>query len=252
MKPIEVVAETASRGPLQFGPGTSWAPAKLTEFTIKPSGAVEGLGGMSAYLQGSAKNKAMCPYILMHVNYLTAGSFAVEVDQTTPDGARLEITLDGKPAAAMNFGPFPPPPWLGNRPTAKSASRCDARITDFTGRAYDSPRRHRAGLGSYQQICSDALCSGFGRSCQGWKEAWPCCGFTIARRLTARRWWEDFVYRDWRGGCTMLPGWTRVGQVTSQTSMTATGDQPLNVDTPPIDNDIAAWISRADQNTGPR
>ena len=168
MKPIEAVAETASRGPLQFGPGTSWVPAKLTEFTIKPSGVVEGLGGMSAYLQGSAKDKAKCPYILLHVNYLTAGSFAVEVDQTTPDGARVEITVDGKAAAVMNFGPFPSPRGFGGRPMPPRNPHPDATLELPISQGEHTIRLEDTGAdsGAYQQICPDAVCSGAGRSGQ--------------------------------------------------------------------------------------
>jgi hypothetical protein len=38
---------------------------------------------------------------------------------------------------------------------------------------------------------------------------------------------------------------TRSGNIISQTSLTASGDEPLTVDTPPIASDMAAWISRA-------
>jgi hypothetical protein len=252
MKPIEVVAETASWGPLQFGPGTSWAPAKLTEFTIKPSGTVEGLGGMSAYLQGSAKNKAMSPYILMHVNYLTAGSFAVEVDQTTPDGARLEITLDGRPAAAMNFGPFPPPPWLGNRPQPNPHPNATLELPILQGEHTIRLDDTGPDWVHINKFVLTPYAPGLAVLAKGGKSAavlWvynraPAVGKTLAGRLRVPGLARGLYNVAWMD--------TRSGRVTSQTSVTATNDQPLNVDTPPIDNDICAWISRADQNTGAR
>ncbi len=110
MKRIEVASETPYRGTLRFGPGTSWGPARQTEFTIKPSGFVEGLGGMSAYLQGNGKNKMMFPYALFHVNYTAAGTFAVHIDETTPDGAHVQLMLDNKEIVTLDLGAAPPPP----------------------------------------------------------------------------------------------------------------------------------------------
>jgi hypothetical protein len=245
MKPIEVVAETASRGPLQFGPGTSWAPAKLTEFTIKPSGMVEGLGGMSAYLQGSPKNKSMCPYILMHVYYLTAGTFAVEVDQTTPDGARLEIALDDRPAAAMNFGPFRSPPGFGGRlrgnPHPDATLELPIPQGEHTIRLEDTG----ADWAHINKFVLSPYAPGLAVLAKGGKNLAVLWVYNRAR--TAGR---------SVAGTLRVPGlsaglydvaWmdTHSGKIVSRASLTATGNEPLSVDTPPIANDIAAWLSRA-------
>jgi uncharacterized protein DUF5060/cellulase (glycosyl hydrolase family 5) len=247
MKPIEVVAETASRGPLQFGPGTSWAPAKLTEFTIKPSGTVLGLGGMSAYLQGSAKNKAMCPYVLLHVNYLTPGSFAVEVDQTTPDGARLEIKLDGQPAAAMNFGPYSLRLQPGGRPGPGPNPHPHATLELPISQGEHTIRLENTGA-DWAHInkfvltpCAPGLAV-LAKRGKNLVVLWvynraPAAGQSVAGQIRVPGLPAGLYNVAWMD--------TRSGNIISQTSLTASGDEPLTVDTPPIASDMAAWISRA-------
>jgi hypothetical protein len=93
--------QTVDRGPLVFGPGRDWAPSTATSFAVKADGSVENLGGMSAFLQGRGANHAMFPFASFEVNYPDAGTFAIEADQTTPSGARLEASLDEKPMAAV-------------------------------------------------------------------------------------------------------------------------------------------------------
>ncbi len=245
MKPIEVDAETASPVPLEFGPGTSWAPAKLTEFTIKPSGVVEGLGGMSAYLQGSAKNKPMCPYILLHVNYLTAGTFAVEVDQTTPDGARLEIRLDGQPAVAMNFGPFRSPPGFGGRP--RPNPHPDATLELPISQGEHTIRLENIGPDwvHINKFVLTPYTPGLAVLAKGGKNV---AVLWVYNRTPAK---------GAAAGRLRVPGlspglydvaWmdTRSGKIIGRSSLQAVEGARLTVDTPPIDTDVAAWIRRRD------
>jgi len=246
MKPIDVVAETDSRGPLQFGPGTSWAPAKLTQFTIKPSGTVQGLGGMSAYLQGNGKNKSMCPYILFHVNYLTAGSFAVEVDQTTPDGARVEIKLDGEPAATMNFGPFPLPPGLGGRPGPRPNPHPDATLELPISQGEHTIRLENTGA-DWAHISKFVLtpyAPRLGVLAKGGKNL---VVLWVYNRAPAEA--QTVV------GKVSVPGlalgeydvaWvdTRTGNIISSYRAGPKEDGTLELETPAIANDVAAWVSR--------
>jgi hypothetical protein len=109
LKPLEVSAQTDKLGPLVFGPGSGWAPSKSTEFTVKPSGFIEGLGGMSAYLQGNDTNKhhAMFPQATFNVTYPSAGTFAVRVDEMTGEGANLQISVDGQKVTSLDLGAPP-------------------------------------------------------------------------------------------------------------------------------------------------
>lgn len=118
LKPIDVIADTGSVGPLAFGPGSGWAPSKSTSFNVKRSGLVENLGAMSAYLQGALndRNHAMFPFAEFGVDYQRDGTFAVAVDEMTPSGATLHVSIDGKPAASLTLPGLPAPP------TTKEAS----------------------------------------------------------------------------------------------------------------------------------
>jgi hypothetical protein len=94
--------ETTDRGPLVLSPGSGWGQASQTEFTVLPSGAVAGLGGMPANLQGSA-NRSLFPSATFKTTYASAGTFAVTVGQTARAGAALNITVDGQPGAEKTF-----------------------------------------------------------------------------------------------------------------------------------------------------
>jgi hypothetical protein len=249
MKPIEVVAETPNRGSLRFGPGTGWAPAKVKVFTIKPSGYVEGIGGMSSFLQGNDKNKQMFPFALFHVNYPAAGTFAVGVSETTADGARLEAQLDGKPSAALNLAPAPSPPPRpdGTTPPPRNphpnatlefpvpAGRHTIRLED-TGPGW-------VHLSEFVLTPYSPELAVLGKS---------------GRDLTVL-WVYNRASRTGRSvsGTLQVPGlpagsyhviWmdTRTALIASQETLTVSNNQPLILTTPPVVKDIAAWIRRAD------
>ncbi len=103
-KPIPVEVETDRRGPLQFGPGLDWAKSRQTRFTISPAGTLEGISGMSAFLQGRSSNHAMFPSATFDVDYPSAGTFAVHADQITARGAQLELSVDGQPPSSVVLG----------------------------------------------------------------------------------------------------------------------------------------------------
>jgi hypothetical protein len=110
LKPIEIVADTPGRATLRFGPGSGWAKAKTTHFTVKPSGIVDGLGGMPAYLQGSGGNHALFPFAEFGVNYAVPGKFTVRFSEMTPEGINVTISLDGKPSGNITMAASPPAP----------------------------------------------------------------------------------------------------------------------------------------------
>lgn len=107
LKPLALVVETAGRGPLRFGPGTGWSASKITRFIVKQSGTIEGLGGMSAYLQGklNERNHAMFPHAEFVVNFAEPGTFSVSVDEITSSGATLDISIDGKGVSGVELMP---------------------------------------------------------------------------------------------------------------------------------------------------
>lgn len=115
--PIEVIATTAKRGALRFGPGTGWAASKTTQFDARTTGFVDGVGGMSTYLQGTLneKNKAMFPFMELKVNFAEPGTFSISVDEITADGAQLDVSIDGKLATSLAIG-APATPQRDDRP----------------------------------------------------------------------------------------------------------------------------------------
>ena len=127
LRPIEVIVDTGSVGPFKFGPATGWAPSKGTSFDVKRSGRVEGLGGMSAYLQGKGDNAKMFPFAEFNVDFEKDGTFAIRVDEMTPAGATLNISLDGKPAASLTLPPPPAPPTT-NAASERRNPRVDATL----------------------------------------------------------------------------------------------------------------------------
>jgi hypothetical protein len=127
LKPIDVLADTGSVGPFKFGPGSGWGPSKGTSFKVKRSGSVENIGGMSAYLQGKGDNAKLFPFAELSVDFEKDGTFAVRVDEITPAGATLNISVDGKPAANLTL-PAPPAPPTTNPARERRNPRIDATL----------------------------------------------------------------------------------------------------------------------------
>lgn len=248
LKPIDVIPETPSLGPLRFGPGTSWAPARLTDFTIEPSGVVEGLGGMSAYLQGNNKNKKMFPFALLHVNYPVAGTFSVRVDETTPDGARLEMKLDGQPAATLDLGPaMLPPPRPDGTALPRPNPRPNAALELPISQGRHTIRLENTGA-DWAHISEFVLTpyapelAVLAKGNENWAVLWvynrvPGKGQTVSGTLHVPGLAAGSYRVTWTD--------TRTAKVLSEETVTATGSEPLTLTTPPIADDIAAWIEPA-------
>jgi hypothetical protein len=94
--------ETAERGPLTIAPGAGWAAAKQTEFTILPSGLVDGLGAMPAYLQGSS-DRALFPSATFKATYAAPGTFTVRLGKVAKGGAKVTLSADGVVVAEKEF-----------------------------------------------------------------------------------------------------------------------------------------------------
>jgi hypothetical protein len=262
LRPIEVDAETRGRAPLRFGPGSGWAASKNTEFTIKPTGHVEGLGGMSAYLQGHGGNREMFPFAQLNVDYTTSGTFAVRVDEYTPEGARLEVSLDGQPVTSLELGATPqPPPGAGaggqqrHRRTPRvhptneipdpagphtirleNTGRDWVHLRQFTLTPY-APElavlakadKELAVLWVYRRDAGTPSAATRPAATQATTQ--PVAGTLHVPELA------DGTYR--------VAWWdTYAGKVVKEETATASGGQPLTLATPPIAQDLAAWIRR--------
>lgn len=102
LKALAASVETSERGPLSFGPGGDWETAKQTEYEVTPSGDVNGLGGMPRFLQGDG-NRAMFPHATFDVKYTKPGKFTVRIGQVSKAGAKVVLSLDGKPLSSREF-----------------------------------------------------------------------------------------------------------------------------------------------------
>jgi hypothetical protein len=246
LKPIAVDAQTAERAPLSFGPGTSWAPARNTDFTIEPAGRVDGLGGMSSFLQAPGKNRAMCPFVLLHVNHPVAGTFAVEIDQVTPRGARVEMKVDDVPAAAMTFGPYPAIPGHEGRPRPNPRPNATIEVPISTGAHTIRLENTGADWAHIYRYVLNPYAPGLATLARGNKNF---ASLWLYNRAPAK----DKAVTATLHVPGLAPGnyiatWmdTRTGQIISQGKLTASSDDDAVVDTPPVAEDIAGWIARSE------
>jgi len=102
LRPARVQVQCEAQGPLEIGPGGEWGKASRTEFTVQPSGEVPGSAEMPRYLHGTG-HADLFRSCTFRVTYAAPGKFAVKVAQVARAGARLVVTLDGKPVATREF-----------------------------------------------------------------------------------------------------------------------------------------------------
>ena len=97
----EPTVVTPAHAALAISPGGGWATAKQTDFVVLPSGYVAGFATLPSYLQGVA-HKAMLPVVRLNVDYPSAGTFRVEMDQVSASGAHVVVRVDGTTAASKD------------------------------------------------------------------------------------------------------------------------------------------------------
>jgi hypothetical protein len=250
MEPVEVAAQTPQRGPLRFGPGMDWAPSKTTVFDVTPAGFVKGLGGMSAYLQGTGHNHAMFPNATFNVDYPEAGKFTVRFDEMTPDGAGLQVTLDGQRLMTLTLNA--PRSFGGgaegngaNRPrpnprmdealeipiaAGKHTIRLDntgldwLHIRDFTLDPYTSE------LGVLGKANKDLLVLWVYKREQAKNQSVSGTLELPGREAGTYRivWWDPYK-----------------GQIIREDPLSVSEGSPATVTTPPVTSDLAAWVERS-------
>jgi hypothetical protein len=253
LKPIDAEATTPRRVALRFGPGTGWAPAKQRTFTVRPSGLVEGLGGMSAYLQGDhPKNREMFPFAEFRVNYTTPGTFAVGVDETKQEGARLELSIDGRPAAVLDLMPrhasTTRPAGPGERRRESRNVQVEAALEVPVAAGEHTIRLENTGpdwvhlreftLTPYTSELA-VLGKGNDRFAMLWLYRRKGDGGDRAPVV------GELSVPGLREGAYRVMWWdTHAGKRLHEDAATVTGAKPLSVSTPPVEGDVAAWIER--------
>lgn len=90
---------------LHLIPENGWGKSASSNFTITPSGHVEG-GALPTFLYSPSKpDLRMTP--VFHVHYQQAGKFILSINQVS-NFAKLNILLDGKQAASISLSAAPP------------------------------------------------------------------------------------------------------------------------------------------------
>jgi hypothetical protein len=253
MHPIHAMVTTPHRGPLRFGPGRDWGVADSTDFVVHDDGSVDHLGTMPAYLQGSSANRAMFPEANFHVNYPADGTFAVRVDQITPQGAQLHISVDGHEAAMMDIEP-PPQPAANPRNAATAGPGAPPRNIriNTTLEVPISAGPHTIHLentgGDWLRIRDFTLTPYVAElAVLGKSNRDSCVLWAYQRdRGNGKPISATISIADLSPGNYRVKWWdTAEGKVVSEQSASNIGDQPLELTTPPIASDLAAWIECA-------
>lgn len=193
----------------------------------------------------------MFPAATFSVDYPQAGTFAIEADETTFDGARLEASVDGNPVAVLVLGPVNRPDHRpGNQPSADRNNRVNATLElpipagphsirlENTGK--DWVHIHQFVLAPYApQIAV------LGKTDSDMAVLWAY------RRATGQRGGgkepevANIKINGLSGGTYRVLWWdTDAGKVVKETTAQADDGKPLALITPPVDQDIACWITR--------
>jgi hypothetical protein len=250
MAPIDVTVDTPNRVPLRFGPGMGWAPSKQTKFAVNPGGLVQGLGGMSAYLQGPGANHAMFPFAELLVHFDAPGTFAVRIDEMTVHGARLEISLDGGRSATLDLGPAPAPVQRPGAPATRTGNRnvrVDATLEIPVPAGDHTIRLENAGpqWARIREFTLSPYAAELGSLAKG--------NDTAAVVWTYRR--QPTTGGGPVSGTISIPGlnegtyevvwWdTHAGKRVAEELVRVNAATPLNLRTPPIARDLAIWVRR--------
>lgn len=245
LKPIEVEIRTPHLAPLTFAAGMNWAPATKNEYTVDANGSVEGIGGMSAYLQGNGTNKSMAPYMLFNVNFPQEGTFSVNIDLFSGRSARIEAKLDGKPVTNLELQP--PLSQVRKSPDAKDRKTdinatleimvpAGAHSIHLENTGADWARIERFTLSPYAPELA-VVAKGGPSFVALWAEKrpsereGPVVGILGIGGLAPGHW--EVVWFD-----------TRAGRVIDKASIAVGNDGIARIQTPPIGADAAAWLHR--------
>ena len=231
--PAPVATETAGKAALIFGPGAGFVASKRTEYTIPPSGAIEGLKELPAYFQGSAKRDDF-PGATFKVNYPESGTFKVAVQQVSRAGGKLQISVDGAPAAEKDFPGSDKDQTVNETLEAKVAAGPHEIKVENTGQDWIMVR------GFSLEPYAPAI-HAIGRSSKDYAVLWlhnrqatPASGKLSVSGLQAgeykARWWD-----------------TTAGKQLSEESVKVTATDSLSLTTPPINTDVALYVAKSSE-----
>ena len=231
LRRIDVTVDTTTRGELTFAPGAGWGQVKTTDFTVLPSGRVEGIAGMPSYLHGDF-HRPLFPYAAFHVNFATPGSFVVTIGAAAKAGAHVILSVDGAQAAEHIF------------PASDADTHTEVRIESPVPAGAHIIRVENTGSDwvVIQQFAVNPyvpVLGALGTAEDGFAVLWvearkgaPAGGATGTVRLPGL---EQGAYK--------ITWWDTVrGQPLSQTNVRVEAGGTLRLETPLVEKDAAAWV----------
>lgn len=234
--PAAAGVQTEERAALEFGPGAGWTTAKQTEYTVLPTGVVEGLGHLPAYFQGVA-HRNMFPAATFKVNYPTAGTFALIVQRVSAAGGKLRISIDGATAVEKDF------PGIGKetavRETLEAQVPAGAHEVKVENTGPDWVVVERIRLAPYAPALGL-----LGRTGKDYAVLWayrrPGHESDKVGEVTGK-----VTLAGLQSGSYKVAWWDpQVGKPLSEEMAEVSGSEPLVLETPPVAKDLAVYVVR--------
>lgn len=232
LRPAAIAVRADAGGRVGFGPGKGWGETSRTRYPVGDDGAVEGVGEMPAYLQGSA-HRQMFPHADFPLDAPRPLTVRVRVRQSAKAGAALRISVDGTVAAERAF------------PAAEKDVAQDAVVEASVPAGRHTVRIENPGadwlvlerieIDPYGPALRALGRVGGGRAvAYVWKtvDGSPAAGRVEVPGLAPGRyvalWWD-----------------VAAGRPISRVRARATAGRPLSLETPPVVRDVALWIEPA-------
>jgi hypothetical protein len=236
--PIAAGTQTAESGPLTFGPGGGWSATKQTEFTVLPSGAVDGIGMMPAYLQGSA-HREMFGSATFKVTYPQAGTFSLTVGIAAKAGAHVVISVDGQKTVEKDFPAAEKDTAVNATLEAKVPAGAHTILVENTGADWVTLKRFA--LTPY----APALAA-LGKGGKDYAALWVYArGETPSSGISGK-----LTIPGLQAGAYKATWWdTAAGKPLNEESVTVASGSPLALTTPAITRDAALYIMKTAEKT---
>lgn len=230
LKSITVEVETSERGPLTFGPGGEWEAAKETAYAVPPSGNMAARGWLPRYLQGDG-NRHLFPYADFDVTFDQPGTFSLRIAEVSAAGARVVISLDGKPAAVRSF------------PRSAEDRKEEATIDLPVPAGQHVIRMENTGGGwlTYRSVTLNPYGYRLGAVGKGTRDFAVCWVHNRADSATE----GTLILHDMDPGRYRVRWWdTKKGEPGREDFVTVESDGTLKAQTPSIERDAAVWMAR--------
>ncbi|HLJ56960.1 MAG TPA: DUF5060 domain-containing protein [Chthonomonadaceae bacterium] len=241
---VTLPVRTSQKADLRFGPGGGFAAATQSEFVVGETGTPPGMDRYPAYLQGANHRDMMPKPLTFQVSYAQPGKFAVTVREVSKAGGKLKISVDGKsverdfPAGDKDHAPAAGAASLtADVPAGAHAIAVENAGTDWIAIRDFSFSDYAPALEARARMSKEYAAAWIYHRSQ-WdapKDAHltPASGRIVLTGLQPGKyratWWD-----------------TREGKSIDASEMNVTKDKESpTVATPPIERDVALYVTRA-------